>query len=261
MSTITNQTLENVCVKSAESGALECFDQLRIVVDQSASSLDVLVIIFSLTASVVIGFLSVFLAFWGFKISKQAVESAREAAGIAEKANELAASEAEANRKYNQLSVRPYLTYEIHFTEGKSLYRIFIYNKGLGPALIKNFGILTKSGEKILKENGLNELENLLKNKIDGNLQCPQDALIEESDSCKVKMDCLSLDGDVAIASGDKYTLLQLNFIGYKFNYDWVTPFLANVMDFEIVYTDFHNEFNGSLCSKKTPLDTSITKN
>lgn len=134
MSSGTNKTIENICVKSIESGALDCFDQLRIIVEQPSTPFDTLVVIFSLTASVVLGVVSYILALWGFKI-------AREAAEIAEKANKLYEDEQVAIRHHNQLTVTPnlYMSSYMDTEIGSATFKLF--NNGLGPAVIDSFKV------------------------------------------------------------------------------------------------------------------------
>lgn len=134
--------IQQVCERINETFVVKCVEQVRVIQEpiqvvmseqpvppESFWSFGLPELI-----NVVLVVISLGLAYWGFKI-------ARDAASIANNANQLVADEAEANRKHNKLSVRPALDLYFKIYSERSRMSVKLKNSGLGPAVIRRIEV------------------------------------------------------------------------------------------------------------------------
>lgn len=128
--------IEQVCERINDTFVVKCIDQIRLVQEPIQVVIKQPLVppelfwTFGLPELInaVLIVISLGLAYWGFKI-------ARDAAEIAKDANHLAKAVSEATLEHNAQSIRPALNWEINKSSIYG-YNIILKNSGLGPAFI-----------------------------------------------------------------------------------------------------------------------------
>lgn len=165
---------------------------------------------------------------------------------MAWKANKLAKSEADANKKYNRLSVRPFLVISCYFNDKNSKYKVELKNIGLGPAIISSFNVYPDKKARD-KSKPINDLGGAVKPL---QLKCPEDAIIDSHINPEVYS--TTLDAGFGLQSNGAITLLELDFRGVSYRYDWIEPILMDYIRLDIGFTDLYGEYNGEWSSDKS---------